>query len=449
MAKSEKTPALYDPGLEWELIVDLADGRVGVDEALDAGITADHFGAPHSSLVWAAAVDYRLHDDGDKRFQSAFRLSQVLATKGMTTEADLLRKACNHNALGRDLIDGFGGQAPQGLDPDRIERLQQWRDVRRLNSIAAGIYEGINLFQPPHVIMEVLHHRLSLVGTIEEPQQGRAVAEVVDERLSAYETAAITVPTGITDVDRMLNGGMRPGQLLILGARPSVGKSALALNIARAVARSGQHALFVSLEMGEGELVDRLVAAESRVSLSMLQAGNIGQRMMGRVQTALPRVRSLPITIDTTATTVIGVRRAAERVQRRHGLGLVVVDYLQLLDTDGKSSDNRANDVAQMSRGLKLLARQLGVPMLALSQLSRNIEYRSGKKRPQLSDLRESGGLEQDADVVMFLSRDHDAAGTVDVTVAKHRNGPLGEARLAWLAETMEYAGLATGGGFR
>jgi replicative DNA helicase len=438
--KPTHSSAYADAALEWELLVDIADGRIPVDEALDAGISVGHFGAPHTAVLWTQVVEYRLNAEAGE-FRSAFRLASKLAADGDAKTADLLRKACREEALGREVLGGLGGEVGR-LDTDRLEQLNRWRDTRALMHVAAAIDEALALSHPPAMVVADATERLAAVGVTEQRSNGRMVGDVLAERLEAYQHKAVTTTTGITDLDQRLNGGLRPGQLVIVGARPGIGKSTLALAMARAVAHTQKTVLFASLEMSPEELTDRLVAAEARVSLQQLQAGELGQRMQDRVNGVVHKVIDLPIVLDGDSTTVSGIRHSADRLARRGELGLVVVDYLQLLSPEGRGTDNRANDVATMSRGLKLLARQLGVPVLALSQLNRQVEYRANKA-PGLADLRESGSIEQDADVVLMLHRGEDETGVVHMNIAKHRNGPLGKLDLAWLPETLEVCNLA------
>ncbi|MFI9588282.1 replicative DNA helicase [Streptomyces sp. NPDC052236] len=241
--------------------------------------------------------------------------------------------------------------------------------------------------------------------------------------------AAKGVPTGMTDLDALTNG-LQPGQLIIVAARPAMGKSTLALDFARACAiKHSRPAAIFSLEMGEAELLNRLTSAEARVGLHHLTSGDPTPEDWQRIAKAAPRIADAPLYLDVTAnTTVMEIKAKCRRLQQRGGLDLVVVDYLQLM-TSGRKTESRQVEVSDMSRQLKLLAKELKIPVVVLSQLNRGPEQRSDKK-PVLSDLRESGSIEQDADVVILLHRE-DAydktsvrAGEADLIVAKHRNGP-------------------------
>jgi replicative DNA helicase len=247
------------------------------------------------------------------------------------------------------------------------------------------------------------------------------------------------IPTGFTDLDNILSG-LQNSNLIILGARPSVGKSSLAMDIARHAAIHGKVPVGVfSLEMSKGEVIDRIICAEANIDLWKLRTGklsSIGENDdFSRIGHAMGVLSEAPMFIDDSATlNVMAMRTMARRLQSEHGLGMIIVDYLQLIQGRG-NPDNRVLEVSEISRSLKGLARELNVPILALSQLSRGIESRTDQ-RPKLSDLRESGSIEQDADVVLFIYRedktktDSENKNIAEILVAKHRNGPVGSVKL-------------------
>jgi replicative DNA helicase len=251
------------------------------------------------------------------------------------------------------------------------------------------------------------------------------------------------VATGYHELDRILLG-LQPSSLVIVGARPGMGKTSFALGILAHVGVVAQRpALLFSLEMGHLELTQRLLASEAEVNGQSLQTGRIRTQDWAKIGTAVTRLSNAPIFIDDNPNaTVMDIRARARRLKKSEGdLGVVIVDYLQLM-TGRAKAENRQTEVAEISRGLKILARELEVPVVALSQLSRNLESRQDKT-PMLSDLRESGSLEQDADVVMFIYRESeyndevpiDRADDALVEVAKHRNGPTGKANLIFLKQ--------------
>lgn len=243
------------------------------------------------------------------------------------------------------------------------------------------------------------------------------------------------VPTGFRDLDNKLSGLM-PSDLIILAARPSMGKTSLALDIARQAAMNHNIPVGVfSLEMSSQQLVDRMLSAEAQVDSWKMRTGKgLTDQDFDAVRDAMGRLTKAPIYIDDQAgNSILRMRSTARRLKAEHGLGLIVVDYLQLMTTS-KNYDSMVNQVTEISRSLKALARELNVPVLALSQLSRAVEARGGK--PRLSDLRDSGAIEQDADVVMFIHRDDkinpdsDKPGIAEILIEKHRNGPTGWAEL-------------------
>ncbi len=247
------------------------------------------------------------------------------------------------------------------------------------------------------------------------------------------------IPTGFTDLDNILSG-LQNSNLIILGARPSVGKSSLAMDIARHAAIHEKVPVGVfSLEMSKGEVIDRIICAEANIDLWKLRTGklsSIGENDdFSRIGHAMGVLSEAPMFIDDSATlNIMAMRTMARRLQSEHGLGMLIVDYLQLIQGRG-NPDNRVLEVSEISRSLKGLARELNVPILALSQLSRGIESRTDQ-RPKLSDLRESGSIEQDADVVLFIYRedktkaDSENKNIAEILVAKHRNGPVGSVKL-------------------
>src|SRR5215216_3983512 len=258
------------------------------------------------------------------------------------------------------------------------------------------------------------------------------------------------VPTGFADLDEMTRG-LQGGDLIIIAARPSMGKTSLVLNISQYVAtQPGLSVGFFSLEMSKESLFIRLLTAEAQIDSHRLMSGAIGQKDYGRISHALETLSAMKLFIDDTASIgVLEMRAKARRLQSEHGLNLLAIDYIQLMSGRGRF-ENRTLELASISRSLKGLAKKLNVPIVVLSQLSRGPESRSDH-RPQLSDLRESGALEQDADVVGLIYRDdvynkdpsNPDAGTAELIIAKQRNGPTGVIKLAFLREQTRFANLA------
>ena len=262
------------------------------------------------------------------------------------------------------------------------------------------------------------------------------------------------VRTGFKDLDDLF-GGLRGGDLVILAARPSVGKTALALNIARRAAQLGTSVAFFSLEMSATQLVQRVLSTETRINSKKMQTGQMSAQDWVTLVNASDTLSKLQLWVDDTpSASILEVRAKARRQLRgvEPQKGLIIVDYLQLMQPQNTRTESRQVEIAEISRGLKILAKEMDMPIIALSQLSRAVESRQGK-RPILSDLRESGAIEQDADIVMFLDRslsekeaeqeDRPALNTADVIVAKHRNGPTGVVSLAFQSEFTRFDNLA------
>ena len=270
------------------------------------------------------------------------------------------------------------------------------------------------------------------------------------EQLFEQRRLVTGVPTGFVDLDEMTRG-LQPSDLIIIAARPSMGKTSLVLNIAQYVATQPNLTVgFFSLEMSKESLFIRLLTAEAQIDGHRLMSGAIGQKDYGRISHALETLSAMRMFIDDTPNLgVLEMRAKCRRLQAEHGLNLVILDYIQLMNSRGRF-ENRTLELAAISRSLKGLAKELNVPIVVLSQLSRAPEARSDH-RPQLSDLRESGALEQDADVVVLIYRDdvynrepnNENAGIAELILAKQRNGPTGVVKLAFLREQTRFANLA------
>jgi replicative DNA helicase len=373
------------------------------------------------------------------------------------TVADELKRA--------DLLEAVGGVAklvelqantPAIANAARYARIvEEHALLRRLIAVAGEIAEmGYSV---PDDVIATLDKAEAMVFDIVERRVTDSLkplrellAASLDHLEALYSRGeAITgVPTGYIDLDERLSG-LQPSSLVIVGARPSMGKTSFALGVAAHAAIERRHpVLFFSLEMSHLELTQRLLCSEARVDSSRMRNGRLLESDWPKVVNAIGRLGEAPLFIDDNPNlTVMEIRAKARRLKSREGLGLIVIDYLQLMSGHGPS-ENRQVEVSEISRGLKILARELSVPVVALSQLSRNLEARADK-RPVLADLRESGSLEQDADVVLFIYRDEvynkdsPDKGTAEIIVAKHRNGPTGVERLAFLDHHTRFANMA------
>ncbi len=279
------------------------------------------------------------------------------------------------------------------------------------------------------------------------------VVELLDrvEEMSNNPNDITGVPTGFYDLDRATSG-LQPGDMIVLAARPSMGKTAFAVNIAEHVAlNEGLPVAVFSMEMGASQLAVRIVGSIGRIDQGHLRTGKLTDEEWPRLTEAIEKLRNISLHIDETpGLSVSELRANARRLSRTCGkLGLIVVDYIQLMSvSSGMDSENRATAVGEISRGLKMLAKELQCPVIALSQLSRGVEARTDK-RPMMSDLRESGAIEQDADVIMFIYRDDyynkdsKEPGVAEIIIAKQRNGPTGTSKLAFLKQLTRFESLA------
>jgi replicative DNA helicase len=330
--------------------------------------------------------------------------------------------------------------------------------LRRLINAAGEIINiGYNEENPIETVLDQAEQKLFGVSQKHLKQNFISLTQVLHETFDRLDELHKNkgqlrgVPTGYIDLDKHL-GGLQKSDLVILAARPSMGKTSLALDIARNVAVNAKRGVGIfSLEMSKDQLVDRLLSSEANVNLWKLRSGNLTEHGdnndFEKIGEAMGRLSEAPIFIDDSAgSNIMEIRTKARRLAAEHDLGLVVVDYLQLMQ--GHTTENRVQEVSEISRALKGLARELNVPVLALSQLNRAVENRPDKK-PLLADLRESGSIEQDADVVMFIYREDMYKGKesqkpniAEIIIAKHRNGPTGHVELFFDAEKTSFRNL-------
>ena len=406
-------------------------------------VTAEHFYRPAHARVFEAV--HSLYSAGDPAdavtvAESLERNDTLEAIGGLdgllslqmntpaTSNAASYARIVRENHTLRRLIEVAGEIAELGYGrPDDVTKAVDWAE-NLMYQVAQG-QVGDNTVQ----LSELLD------GTLDRL-----------EELYEHGGTITGTATGYNDLDKLLSG-LQPSSLYVVGGRPSMGKTSFALGMAAHAAIRGQRPVLVfSLEMGHMELTQRLLCSEARVDSTKMRDGRLDDDDWNRINTAIGRLADAPIWIDDNPNvTVMEIRARARRLKSQVGdLAMVVVDYLQLM-TGRQSADNRQVEVAEISRGLKILARELECPVVALSQLSRNLEMRQ-QKRPILADLRESGAIEQDADVVMFIYRDEvynpdntDTAGTAEVIVAKNRNGPTATTTLAFLSRFTTFANFA------
>ncbi|HEU5252896.1 MAG TPA: replicative DNA helicase [Solirubrobacterales bacterium] len=361
-------------------------------------------------------------------------------------------------AGGRHYISELTAKVPAAANAKHYaEIVQQNSLLRRLLSAGQEIQGWVNERDgEPKELSERAEKLLFEVAHKEQASDFKLLADILHdevdrlEKLSTGETEMTGTPSGFRDVDA-ITGGFQPGNLIIVAARPAMGKSALVANIAENVAvKRGLPVAFFSLEMSEVELAQRFIACRARISGDKLRKGQVSKRDWPKVLRACNELEEAPLWFDDSSDLgILDLRAKARRLhaqeQERGGLGVIILDYIQLMRSDDHRA-NRVEQVGQISRGLKILARELEVPVVAISQLSRAPEQRTPPK-PQLSDLRESGQIEQDADVVAFLYREdyyrdpeEEPDGLADLIIAKHRNGPIGTRKLVFLDRYPKFA---------
>ena len=424
------------------LVSEAAVSAVG--EMLDA---EDFYSETHRVLY---GVMMRLYSRGDPIDQ--LTLSDELKSVG---EFDRIG--------GRSYVFRLVESVPTAANAARYAEIVRGKALLRA-VIDAGSRIQQEAFAEPDDVTQALDAAEQLIYGVSNRQLKEHLAPVSElapgalemiQRLYEAEGEVTGVETGFEDLDR-LTTGFHKSDLVILAARPAMGKTAMALNaIWHAASVKGLPVAIFSLEMSKEQLVQRLISQTTRIRTQDLRSGNVKAEDWPKLVRGVAEVSRAPIWIDDTAgITLMEMRAKTRRLASRLSaqgelpLSLVVVDYLQLMVGSGARSENRQQEVAEISRGLKVLARDLDVPVLAVAQLSRAVEQRHDK-RPLLSDLRDSGSIEQDADMVMFLYRDEyynpdsDDKGIAEVLVGKHRNGPTGKVQLAWLEQYTKFASLA------
>jgi replicative DNA helicase len=370
----------------------------------------------------------------------------------LTVCDELERRGQLEEVGGAAFMTSLINAVPTSIHAEHYSRIVERTSTRRRLIDAAGQIAGL-AYQEADDVEEVVDHAEQILFGVSERRISRelvpikqVLSEYYDrvEYLTRHRGEIIGIPTGFSDMDKLL-GGLQRSDMVILAARPSVGKTSLALSIAHNAAKKyGQRVAFFSLEMSNEQVVQRLISAETEIDSQRLRRGEIGDDEWGRFMKATSDLaETLFFVDDTPGISALELRTKARRLHAEVGIDLLVVDYLQLMRGDYRS-ENRVQEISAISRALKGLARELNVPVLALSQLSRGVESRTDK-RPILSDLRESGALEQDADVVIFIYRDEmynentERKNIADVMVAKHRNGPTGTVALYFKKELAQF----------
>ncbi len=394
--------------------------------------------------------------------QRIFEVIEELFSRGepvdpITVSEELANKAALEAVGGRAFIHSLVTTVPAATNARYYaEIVRENYYLRTLIRVGGEITEmGYRRESTPTELIDRAEQMVFAISESRVAGEFEPIGELITESFSELERLmseghrSVGCQTGFRDLDAMI-GGFQPSNLVILAARPSMGKTALALNIARNVAVDQQQGVAVfSLEMSKAEVVNRMMCSEARVDSWRVRRGALQPRDWSQLAQACTPLATAPIYIDDTASvTLMEIRAKARRLKaQQKNLGLIIVDYLQLM-MGGSGAENRQQEISQISRGLKILARELEVPVLALSQLSRQVEQRAGNK-PVLSDLRESGAIEQDSDIVMFIYRDEvynresPDKGTAEIIVGKQRNGPIGDIKMAFMSNYTRFADLA------
>jgi replicative DNA helicase len=413
---------------------------------IEEQLRPEHFYREQHNAVFAAMLELYNTD----RKIDPLTVSELLRESGKLAEIG-----------GPEGVEELAGWVPAAGHAREYGRIV--RENAQLRALLSATYEiqaGVSSREaPPRELVEHAERLMLEVAHDDRQKKIRTISDILHDetdklhKLSISKTALTGTPSGFKDLDNM-TGGFQPGNLIVLAARPSMGKSALVCNIAENAALAGHGIALFSLEMSESELAQRFVASQAKIKGEELRRGKVPESKWPSILTACQRLAAAPMYVDDSSDTgALEVRAKSRRLHHQlpGGLGLIIIDYLQLMRHEGRI-ESRVEQVSQISRALKGLARELEVPVIALSQLSRAVEQRGKEdKKPILSDLRDSGAIEQDADLVMFIYRDEyynkddtDRPGEADIIVAKHRNGPVGEVVLTFQKDYprfMNYAG--------
>ena len=415
--------------------------NTAINRAQEILAESDFYRDPHRRIFKVMAV----------LSERATAIDPVTVKEELVRSGDL--EAVGGPAYIASLIDGV----PHSSNIEHYAKIVREKAVlRRLidagGEIVKTAYEG------SRDVDEILDQSERLVFEIAQDQMRtgflpmRAIADQslkTIERLSEHRELVTGLATGFPTLNEMTSG-LQPSDLVVVAARPGMGKTSFALNIAQHAARDGKAIGVFSLEMSREQLFLRLLTGQARIDAHRMRTGRLGREEWGRLTAAFGELAGMPIFIDDTAGTgVLEMRAKSRRLKMEHGLDLLIVDYLQLMRGRGRA-ENRNQEISEISRSLKELAKELRVPVIAISQLSRAPEQRGNDRRPQLSDLRESGAIEQDADLVMFIYRDEyynpeetDQQGLAEVHIAKHRNGPTDTVKLSFLKRYAKFSDLA------
>ncbi|MDR7097488.1 replicative DNA helicase [Hydrogenophaga laconesensis] len=464
--------------IPWDNLNDFEPGALNQNSTSERTITVPHSLQAEQSLLGALLMNNRMHDhidgvlDEHDFYRHEHRIVFVALVELITSgrEGDVV--TVYEHLVAKGLAQGIGGipflntlaqYVPSVANIRRYaEIIREQAVLRKLLIASAEISDSVFNREGREVDVLIDEAEQKIFGIGEEGGQ-RATGPVAMSKLimsvmdrvqarSEAQSDVTGIATGFRDIDRM-TAGMQEGDLIVIAARPSIGKTAFAVNIAEHVARIQKLPVVIfSLEMGANQLADRLTCSMGRIDASRFRTGKLTDEDWLRFSEAAEEMARMPLHIDETVSiTPSLIRSNSRRLAREHGkLGLIVIDYLQLMSSNaGAHAENRATELADISRGLKMLAKELRCPVIALSQLNRSVEARVDK-RPMMSDIRESGAIEQDADTIMFLYRDEyyskdacEEPGVAEVIIGKQRNGPTGTVKLAFISSLTRFESLA------
>ncbi|MBC7293294.1 MAG: replicative DNA helicase, partial [Thermoleophilia bacterium] len=436
-----------------------AGGDYVLPQNLDAEISVLGASMLTPNVIPSVSEVVRPHYFYRQAHQKIFEVIEDLFSRGepvdpITVSEELANRASLEAVGGRAYIHSLVTAVPAATNARHYaEIVRENYYLRSLIRVGSAIAEmGYRREAPPTELIDRAEQMVFEISQTRVTGEFEPIGELISETFAELECMMseghhrVGCQTGFRDLDAIITG-LQPANLIILAARPSMGKTAFALNIARNVAvDQGKGVAIFSLEMSKMEIVTRMMCSEARVDSWRVRQGMLQASEWSKLAAACTPLHAAPIFIDDSASlNLMEIRAKARRLKaRERNLGLIIVDYLQLMMAD-TTAENRQQEISRISRGLKILARELEVPVLALSQLSRQVEQRAGN-RPVLSDLRESGAIEQDADVVLFIyrdevyNRDSPDKGIAEIIVGKQRNGPIGECKLAFIQSYTRFA---------
>jgi len=464
MARTPQAQAIRSDAVDPQLLaMRVPPHSIEAEQSLLGGLLLDN--QAFDKIADQVTADDFYRDDDRRIFRHLVKLIQAAKPADVVTVAESIDASEDRERTGgAAYLGALSRNTPSALNIRRYAELVRERSVqRRLAQVATEIAE--NALGPSgkdvRQLLDEAESRIMEVGEAgtrssqgfkDIKQELARVFERLDELYHSENRSGITgIPTGFIDLDEK-TAGLQPGDLIIIAGRPSMGKTALALNIAEHVAvDNGLPVAIFSMEMSGTQLASRVLGSIAHVDQHKMRTGRLSDEEWQQLSHAMGRLHEAPVFIDETAAlNALELRARARRMRRQCGkLGLVVVDYLQLMSASSQG-ENRATEISEISRGLKALAKELETPVIALSQLSRAVEGRNDK-RPMMSDLRESGAIEQDADVIFFIYRDEvyfpdkpEVKGRAEVIIGKQRNGPIGRVELAFLGQYTRFENLAS-----